>query len=188
MSLMPTMRRLAPVVRPLMLEFSMVTPLVWRRLMPMDPSPPALILTWLMVTLSAETSMLPLTLRPVRVAPLPETSRQPPEEFQAHPGPLDTWSGTVCIGVPGGNPVLVLVGNAGVMPVPVVAAPAGPADITMVARAVPARALPAAAARTARAVLRPVRRPVRVVAWSSVRVALIVVSRRIMFRRLRPQC
>ena len=58
-----------------MLEFSMVVPVVWRRLMPMDPSPPALILTWLMVTLFAETSMLPLTLRPDRSAPLPETSR-----------------------------------------------------------------------------------------------------------------
>ena len=58
-----------------MLEFSTVTLLVWRRLMPMDPSPPQLILTSLMVTLFAETSMLPLTLRPVRLAPFPETSR-----------------------------------------------------------------------------------------------------------------
>ena len=45
--------------------------------------------------------------------------------FQAHPGPLETWPGTVFMGVPAGTPVLVLVGKPGVMPVPVVAAPAG---------------------------------------------------------------
>jgi len=56
----------------------------------------------------------------------------------------------------------------------VVAAPAGPADISMLARAVPARALPAVAARMARARLRPARRVAGVV-W----VALMVVSRRI---------
>src|SRR5580658_10781653 len=47
--------------------------------------------------------------RPVRLAPLPSTSTQPPG-LKRHPGPEETWPGTVWSVIPAGTPVLVASG------------------------------------------------------------------------------
>ncbi len=98
------------MLTPLIVEFSIVTFLVCRRLIPNEDRPLFTTRTWLIVTLEAVISRLCGMYSPVSTAPFPSTSTQP-RESQCQPGPLETWPGTVFRAIPDGTPVFVASGN-----------------------------------------------------------------------------
>src|SRR5580700_837762 len=106
--------RPAVLLAPPMVECSMVTSLVWRRLMP-KKSPLLVTSTLSTVTLLAWMFSTPLMCRPVMVAPFAVTSTVWVLAFQAHPGPLVAWPGTAVRRVPAGTPLFVASGNPHVL-------------------------------------------------------------------------
>src|SRR5450756_13690 len=91
-----------------MSESSIMTLLVFRRLMPML-CPVSTTSTSLIVTFDADTSRLVGMYRPLSTAPSPYTSTHPRGSY-FQPGPDDTWLGTESRWTEVGTPVLVASG------------------------------------------------------------------------------
>src|SRR5580693_2867631 len=107
---MPALIRPVVAFDPAMVEFSIVAPVVCRRLTPKLPPLPV---TWtpFTVTLFAVISRAPLMLSPVMFAPAVVTSTDLLEASQDQPVPLVTFPGTACRVAEGWTPVVVASGN-----------------------------------------------------------------------------